>query len=229
MQGRRILIIEDDPCLARMVGQVLRDQGVECRSESSAAAGVQAAIEYRPALVLLDLGLPDQSGLETLKKLREWYRPPILILTARESDDEKVAALDGGADDYITKPFSTVELLARIRVALRNFDRTETRDQHRIGPYEIDLSARSIQVEGNPVRLTATEFDILRVLLRYQGKVVTHRVLLNEVWGPNAVEHYQYVRVYVAQLRKKLRLRAGLPSLIQTDLGVGYRLGVTDP
>ncbi len=207
-----------------MLAQALAGAGYDVRAETTGASGIQAAQDYRPTAILLDLGLPDLSGRAVLDRLRQWYASPILILTAIDSDAEKVAALDGGADDYVTKPFSVPELLARIRVALRHFDKAEVSDRVNLGPYEIDLTAHLVKVDGKPVKLTATEYDILRVLLRNYGKVVTHRTLLREVWGPNSVEHHQYVRVYVGLLRKKLRIEDGLPELIQTELGVGYRL-----
>lgn len=224
--AKRILIIEDDPSVSRMLTQALTEAGYAVRAEVTARNGIQATKDYRPTTVLLDLGLPDLPGIEVLTALREWYTAPILILTATDSDQEKVAALDGGADDYVTKPFSVPELLARIRVALRHFDKAEVSGQFTIGPYEIDLTAHTVRVEGRPIKLTATEYDILRVLLRNYGKVVTHRALLREVWGPNSVEQHQYVRVYVGQLRKKLRTLDTTPDLIQTELGVGYRLQV---
>jgi two-component system KDP operon response regulator KdpE len=227
-KARRILIIEDDPAITRTLVHTLSGGGYEVRAEGTGKDGLQAAKEFLPGAVLLDLGLPDMSGKQVLNHLREWYTSPILILTALDSDLEKVAALDGGADDYVTKPFSEPVLLARIRVALRHFDKGETEEQIAIGPYEIDISAHLVKVEGKVVKLTATEYDILRVLLRNYGKVVTHRTLLKEVWGPNSVEHHQYVRVYVGQLRKKLRVKPGLPELIQTELGVGYRLQLAE-
>lgn len=221
---RRILIIEDDPSVARLISGAVSEAGYDIQVEETGKSGIQSAKDYRPSAILLDLGLPDIPGAQVLKQLREWYSPPIIILTAIDSDAEKVAALDSGADDYVTKPFSIPELLARIRVALRHYDKHEVSDQFVIGPYEIDLTAHSVKVEGAPVKLTTTEYDILRVLLRNYGKVVTYRTLLREVWGPNAVEHHQYVRVYVGQLRKKLRTESGNTELIQTELGVGYRM-----
>ena len=222
-KAKRALIIEDDPSVARLLSIALSQASYEVRTTATGNEGIQAARDYRPTVILLDLGLPDLRGVEVLSRLREWFTAPILILTANDSDSEKVTALDNGADDYVTKPFSVPELLARIRVALRHYDKTEVSDQFTIGPFEINLTNRQVRVEGALVKLTATEYDILRVLLRNYGKVVTHRSLLKEVWGPNSVEHYQYVRVYVGQLRKKLRTKKSV-ELIQTELGVGYRL-----
>lgn len=222
-KAKRALVIEDDLSVSRMLSQALTQAGFEVRAAGTGKEGVQTAKDFRPTVVLLDLGLPDVPGSEVLGRLREWFTAPILILTANDADSEKVSALDNGADDYVTKPFSVPELLARIRVALRHFDKAEVLDQFKIGPYEIDLTNRQVRVDGAPVKLTPTEYDILRVLLRNMGKVVTHRNLLKEVWGPNSVEHHQYVRVYVGQLRKKLRAKS-FDELIQTELGVGYRL-----
>lgn len=228
-KAKKVLIIEDDPAVARMLTTALSQENYEVRTAVSGKEGIQVAQDYRPSIILLDLGLPDLGGAQVLLTLRQWFTAPVIVLTANDSDQDKVAALDGGADDYVTKPFSVSVLLARMRVALRHYDKVEVTDSYTLGPYEIDLINRQVKVEGSFVKLTATEYDILRVLLRNYGKVVTHRTLLKEVWGPNSVEHHQYLRVYVGQLRKKLR--TGKKSLtgeefIQTELGIGYRLQI---
>jgi len=224
---KRILIIEDEESVARFLSSTLEAHQFQVRKEANARAGIQAAIEYRPELIILDLGLPDLDGQNVLTQLREWIRCPIIILTARESDEDKVLALDHGADDYLTKPFSVAELLARIRVALRHSESLDkSSDQssiYRNGPLECDLAGHTVKVNGKLIALTATEFDILRVFIQNAGKVVTHRTLLKNIWGPNSVEHTQYLRVYVGQLRKKLKTSPESPSLIITEPGVGYR------
>lgn len=221
---KRALVIEDEDSVSRFLTNALEANQFQVRVESTGKAGIQAAIEFRPDVVILDLGLPDQDGHMVLLKLREWLKAPIIILTARESDEDKVKALDQGADDYLTKPFSVAELLARIRVALRHFLSTGSAAVYRNAGLEFDLAARAVKIDGRLVHLTVTEYDILRVLVKNEGKVVTHRALLNEIWGPNSVEHTQYLRVYVGQLRKKLKSSEGRSPLIITEPGVGYRL-----
>lgn len=220
--GQRVLIIEDDPGVSRFLASSLEGGGYQVRVEGTGQGGLQAAIEFRPELIVLDLGLPDLDGQTVLHRLREWCQAPILILTARESDADKVAALDHGADDYLTKPFSVDELQARVRVAFRHAAALAPADEYVRGPFTCRLADRSVRVDGRAIALTATEFDILRVLIKHAGKVVTHRMLLKEIWGPNSVEHVQYLRVYVGQLRKKLKPADGTP-LIATEAGVGYR------
>ena len=219
----KVLVIEDEESVAHLLIDAMRSAGYEARLERTGKNGLQCALDYRPALILLDLGLPDLNGIEVLTRLREWFKAPVLILTANDSDDDKVIALDGGADDYVTKPFSVPELLARMRVALRHFNHAETATKIAVGPFEFDLDNRTALIDGKNIKLSATELDILQVLIRNRGKVVTHRALLKEIWGPNSVEHLQYIRVYVSQLRKKLRSQSLEKELIQTELGIGYR------
>ncbi|RYZ96969.1 MAG: response regulator, partial [Proteobacteria bacterium] len=172
------------------------------------------------------LGLPDIDGFEVLRRLREWSRVPILVLTVQDSDEDKVRALDGGADDFVTKPFSVPELLARVRVALRHGNPSNDKGAPvvTVGPLELDFAGHLVKMDGREIRLTSTEYDLLAVLVKNAGKVVTHRVLLKEIWGPNATEHTQYLRVYMGQIRKKLKAAAGAPEIIVTEPGVGYRL-----
>ncbi|MBC7385124.1 MAG: response regulator transcription factor [Cryobacterium sp.] len=221
---KRVLVIEDEESVARFLISSLEANQYLTRWETSGNAGAQAAIEFRPQIVILDLGLPDMDGHAVLLKLREWLKAPILILTAREGDDDKVRALDQGADDYLTKPFSVAELLARIRVGLRHSESGVTGLHYRKRGIDCDVAGHTVKVDGNLVHLTATEYDILKVLIKSAGKVVTHRALLKEIWGPNSVEHTQYLRVYVGQLRKKLKSKIHPEELIQTEPGVGYRL-----
>lgn len=223
MERNKILIIEDEESVARVLSAALQNAGYEFWIEATGAKGLLSAVAYRPDIILLDLGLPDRDGLSVLNALKVFFKGPVLILTANDSDEDKVTALDSGADDYLTKPFSTAELLARIRVAQRHFIRTEASSSISVGPFHFDLDTRTALVDGKVIKLSITEFDILQVLIRNRGKVVTHRALLKEVWGPNSVEHLQYIRVYVSQLRKKLRSESLLQELIQTELGIGYR------
>lgn len=221
---KRILVIEDEESVSKFLIHCLESNHFSVRTESNGNKGIQAAIEFRPELTILDLGLPDLDGQQVLTKLRDWIKSPIIILTARESDEDKVRALDHGADDYLTKPFSVAELLARIRVALRHSESVGQTSLYKNASLVCDLSGHIVKVDENLVHLTATEYEILRVLILNAGKVVTHRTLLKEIWGPHSVEHTQYLRVYVGQLRKKLQSKTGDPSLIITEPGIGYRL-----
>ena len=217
----KILLIEDEPAIRRLLKVSLEAQQFTVLEASSGKEGIELAAQKTPHLILLDLGLPDQSGLEVIRKIREWSPIPILILSVQDEESRKIEALDLGADDYLTKPFSVPELLARIRVALRHTKGAPTSPILSCGMIEMDLVAHTLKVEGNLIKLTTTEFEILRVLLKNSEKVVTHRQLLKEVWGPNSVEHTQYLRVYVAQVRKKLGKAS---EQIETEAGIGYRL-----
>lgn len=187
-------------------------------------AGLQEIAYRHPDVVLLDLGLPDMDGVKVLRHLREWSDVPVLILSVRDEPDEKVAALDAGADDYVTKPFDTAELLARVRAAQRR-SLTETGEPvFNSGPLCVDFAVRQVKLKGIEVKLTPTEYSLLRTLVQNAGKVVTHRQLLRTVWGEKAESQAQYLRVYVTHLRKKLEADADAPSLIKTEVGIGYRL-----
>ena len=174
--------------------------------------------------MLLDLGLPDLDGVTVLKRLREWSRVPVIVLSVRDREEDKVAALDNGADDYVTKPFGTAELLARLRVAQRHVLPATDSPVFRAGDLEVDLTARVVKLRGREVKLTATEYSLLRLFVQHAGKVLTHRQILKEVWGPGYVEQTHYLRVYIAHLREKLETDASQPGLIITEPGVGYRL-----
>jgi two-component system KDP operon response regulator KdpE len=224
MTVEKVLVIDDEPSIRKLLKTALELNGYEVAGAASGGDGLRAVIDERPDVVLLDLGLPDMSGIDVLKRLREWSKLPVIVLTVNDSDEDKVRALDSGADDYLTKPFSTAELMARIRVAARHSSPTEQGVVFSDGPLEIDYSARTVKVSGQTVKLTSTEYDILRVLARHAGKVVTHGFLLREVWGPHSVEHTQYLRVYLGKIRKKLRVNEQSPELIVTESGVGYRL-----
>jgi two-component system KDP operon response regulator KdpE len=206
----------------------LEGAGHQVFEAETGKGGLDEVIYRRPDIVLLDLGLPDMEGVKVLRKLREWSDVPVLILSVRDDAEEKVEALDAGADDYVTKPFDTAELLARIRVAQRR-SLTETGEPvFKSGPLCVDFAARQVKLNGTEIKLTPTEYSLLRVLVQNAGKVVTHRQLLRIVWGEKAESQAQYLRVYVTHLRKKLETDADAPSLIKTEVGIGYRLSL-DP
>jgi two-component system KDP operon response regulator KdpE len=228
MNSVRILVIDDEAAIRRFLKIILEADGYTFLEASSGQEGLVMAATNRPDLIVLDLGLPDLDGLVVLKRLREWSALPVIVLTVKDSDTDKVTLLDAGADDYLTKPFSTSEFQARIRMALRHTRPTPTEPVFLSGNLEVDLSDREVRVTGQVVKLTATEYEILRILILHAGKVVTQRQLLKEVWGPNAVEQTQYLRVYIGQLRKKLESDASRPELILTEPGVGYRLRIID-
>ncbi|HEX5104776.1 MAG TPA: response regulator [Pirellulaceae bacterium] len=221
----RILVIEDEPEIRRFLRAALTANQMQADEAESGQAGIRAAASQPPDVILLDLGLPDISGFEVIAQLRGWSRVPIIVLSARGQEADKVAALDAGADDYLTKPFGIGELLARLRVALRHSVRIEHAAISPIfvlGECEVDQAARRVKVSKDEVHLTPTEYRLLTTLIQHAGKVVTHRHLLKEVWGPDCTHETHYLRVYVNQLRQKLG-RDFRSSLI-TEPGVGYRL-----
>ena len=223
----RVLLIEDELALRKFLAASLASAGYRLDEASGGRSGLAHAMQQPPDLVILDLGLPDMDGQEVLRALREWLRAPIIILSARDQEQQKVAALDYGADDYLTKPFSTRELLARIRVALRHAARppgAAAATSVECGDIRIDLSARKVTVRGDEVHLTPLEFKLLAALARFPGKVLTHRQLLNEVWGPHQVQETHYLRVFMAHLRRKLELDPARPRYLLTEQGIGYRL-----
>ena len=230
--GPLVLIVEDEPHVGRMLEAALTSQGYRTIQATTGKLALQMASQYVPDLVILDLGLPDVDGLEVGRVLREWSRAPIIVLSARGQERVKVQALDAGADDYLTKPFSVPELLARLRVALRHAARAErgpAGPKFRAGRLEVDLETRRVQVGGVPVALSPIEFRLLVVLVRHAGRVVTHKQLLQEVWGPQAADQKHYLRVYMTHLRRKLDPGGGQDSLFDTEAGVGYRLREEDP
>lgn len=229
MAMKKILIIDDESSIRKLLKVSLEANGYHIVEAQTGQEGIQKIIEEKPEVILLDLGLPDKDGLSIIKEVRQSAQTPIIVLTVIDRDQIKIEALDGGADDYVTKPFSIPELLVRIRVALRHALPSDQSSILKSGPLEMDFAAHLVKVNNQPIKLTATEYDILKVLIRYKGKVVTHRVLLNEVWGPNAVEHVQYLRVYLGNLRKKLKIDGSDQELISTEAGVGYRLIDAEP
>lgn len=225
MTKPKVLIIDDENSISRFVRHSLEASGYQVVEAATGSEGIQRMIEQRPDLVILDYGLPDVQGVEVLKRIREWSKTPVIFLTVRDTDEDKVLALDTGADDYLTKPFSVPELLARIRVALRHSAAPEGVPVFKSGPLEMDRAAHIVRVNGEEVKLTATEYSLLAVLVAHAGKVVPHRIVLNEVWGPNSVEHNHYLRVYFGQIRKKFdAVLPGAGDFIVTESGVGYRL-----
>ncbi len=221
-----VLVIEDEVAMRRFLSAALSSHGFKVIEAGTIAQAVTLATETRPAAILLDLGLPDGDGLDLLRKLREWSTTPVIVLSARDREDDKVQALDAGADDYLTKPFGVSELLARIRVALRHARaQTVTEDPVlAIGPIRVDQARHEVTLGDALVHLTPIEFRLLSFLARHAGKVLTHRQLLHEVWGPRSTQHTQYLRVHMAALRKKLETDPARPRWLTTEPGVGYRL-----
>lgn len=227
--GPLILVVEDEPQMLRFLRGSLSTHGYRLVETSSGADGLAQAAARNPDVILLDLGLPDMDGLEVTRRLREWTRTPVIVLSARGQDEDKIHALDAGADDYLTKPFSVGELLARIRVALRHVAETASGTPEpvfSVGELRVDLASRQIFVGDAEVHLTPTEYRLLAILIKYAGKVVTHRQLLKEVWGPPYVEHTQYLRNFMGQLRQKLEPDPAKPRFIINEPGIGYRLKV---
>ena len=222
-----ILLIEDDPQIRRFLRASLVTQGYELIEAGGGREGLALAAAQVPEVVLLDLGLPDIEGLEVIKQLRGWSSVPIIILSARGQERDKVANLDAGADDYLTKPFGVGELLARIRVALRKSLPAEDSQQtpfYSLGKVNVDFDRRTVLRGQDEVHLTPIEFKLLAVLLKHRGKVVTHRQLLKEVWGPSYVEQNAYLRIFILNLRRKLEDDPTRPHYLLTEPGVGYRL-----
>ncbi|HWN96854.1 MAG TPA: response regulator [Methylomirabilota bacterium] len=219
-----VLVIDDEIQIRRLLRTTLEANGYKVLEAATGQDGLSEAAQRRPDLILLDLGLPDTEGVSVLKRLREWSRTPVVVLSVRDRDDDKTSALDSGADDYVTKPFSSAELLARLRVALRHAAPLPENSVFKSGRLEVDLAGRRVTVAGSEVKLTPTEYAFLRLLVRNAGKVVTQRQILTEVWGPNAVEQTQYLRVYATHLRNKLEANPSQPELILTEPGIGYRL-----
>ena len=223
-----VLVIDDELQIRRLLRVCLEANGYRVSEAATGKDGIAEAAQRPPDVVLLDLGLPDMEGVTVLKRLREWSRVPVVVLSVRDREDDKIAALDNGADDYVTKPFSTGELLARLRVAQRHATPSPEATVFRSGPLEVDLAARVVKRGGEEVKLTATEYNLLRLFVQHAGKVLTHRQILKEVWGPNYVEQTHYLRVYLAHLREKLEANPAEPALLITEPGVGYRL-LSDP
>jgi two-component system, OmpR family, KDP operon response regulator KdpE len=219
------LIIDDEVQIRRLLRVALENENYQVHEAKTGQEGLVEIANSKPAVILLDLGLPDMDGLEVLKRLREWSEVPVVILTVRDDEQGKVAALDTGADDYVTKPFSSPELLARLRVAQRKSRPAEEISIFKHGDLVVDLTAHVVTRGDKEVRLTATEYALLRLFVKHPGRVLTHRYILREIWGPKSEEHRQYLRVYVTHLRQKIESHPEKPSLIKTESGIGYRFG----
>ncbi|MBK9142373.1 MAG: response regulator [Candidatus Melainabacteria bacterium] len=225
--GSTIIVIEDEAPIRRFLKTTLSAHGYHFVEAITGEEGVLKVASLNPSVVILDLGLPDIDGLEVLRQIREWSTVPIIILSAREQEGDKVRALDDGADDYLTKPFGVAELLARIRASVRRANRHDTSEEPaiiEIGSIRIDQAKRLVLLNGQEVHLTPIEYKLLATLVKYRGRVLTHNQLLKEVWGLGYSEETQYLRVYMAQLRKKLEADSTNPEYFLTEPGVGYRL-----
>lgn len=225
--GHLILIVEDEPQIRRLLRATLAAEGYRVVEAENGERGAAEAATHKPDLVMIDLGLPDIDGVEVVKRIRAWSGLPILILSARSAEADKIAALDAGADDYVTKPFGVGELTARVRVALRHAARTAQPGGAgvlKFGNIEVDLEKRMVRAGGGDVHLTPIEFRLLACLAQHAGMVLTHRHLLREVWGPSHVDQSHYLRIYMKQLRHKLEPDPARPRYLITETGVGYRL-----
>lgn len=220
-----ILIIDDEIQIRRLLQITLESSGYKTIFATDGKEGLTSAATHHPSVIILDLGLPDIDGLELLKKLREWYAKPIIILTVRNSEDDIIKALDNGANDYLTKPFRSGELLARIRAAIRLSDEKKDNPFLSFGSLSLDLSSHVVRKNDIIVKLTATEFSLLSLLAKNQGRVLTHQFILKEIWGYSYLEQTQYLRVFMAQLRKKIEEDPAHPALLITESGIGYRFG----
>jgi two-component system KDP operon response regulator KdpE len=218
------LIIDDELQIRRLMRVSLESNDYRVIEAANGQEGISAAAQHRPDVVVLDLGLPDMDGVAVLKRLREWSKVPVVVLSVRDREEDKIKALDNGADDYVTKPFGSGELLARLRVAMRHGQTPSESTPFHSGRLEVDLTARLVKVAGNEVRLTATEYALLRLFVQHAGKVLTHQQILREVWGPTYIDQTQYLRVYMAHLREKLEAQPSKPALLLTEPGIGYRL-----
>ena len=229
MNKAQILVVEDDNAVAKLMAATMESQDYQYRIASTGASAIMEALSYKPEVMILDLGLPDTDGIEVIKKIRAWSNMPIIVVSARSKDTDKVAALDAGADDYLTKPFSVDELLARLRVALRRVRHDRQRLSEEASVYEngglrIDYAAGCVYLDGSEIHLTPIEFKLLVLLANNTGKVLTHNYILREVWGNPAASDMRSLRVYMATLRKKLEKNTSEPKYIQTHISVGYRM-----
>lgn len=222
--GARVLVIDDEKQIRRMLNIALTGNGYNIAEAATGNDGLNQAIVFHPDIIILDLGLPDCDGHEVISKLREWTQIPIIILSVREQESEKITALDAGADDYITKPFIIGELLARIRVALRRSAKTVDEPILVFGEISLDIARRIVTLKGEELKLTPTEYEILKYMALKADRVVTQQQLLRAIWGPNHQEHTHYLRIYMGQLRHKIEADPTQPRYILTEAGIGYRL-----
>jgi two-component system KDP operon response regulator KdpE len=222
--GFSALVIDDEPQIQRLLTITLEGNGYRVTATGTGQEGLATAARHRHDIIILDLGLPDVNGLQVLKQLREWTQTPVVILTVLDEEANKIEALDMGADDYVTKPFNTGELLARLRAALRRADKGKLEEPvFRVGGLLVDLATRRVSRDGQPIKLTATEYALVRLFVQHAGKVLTHRHILREIWGPEHEQQTQYLRVYMTRLREKLEENPAEPVLFRTEPGVGYR------
>jgi two-component system KDP operon response regulator KdpE len=219
-----ILIIDDEVQIRRLLRVTLEAEHYRVREAETGQLGLNEIALAAPDGVVLDLGLPDMEGTEVIRRLREWSKLPVLVLSVRDGEDDKIAALDAGADDYLTKPFSGRELLARVRAVLRRTPASSEPSVVCFGNVEVHLAARAVRRGGAEVKLTAKEYALLRLLVQHRGRVVTHRQILRDLWGPNAEDNTHYLRVYMTHLRQKLEAEPHTPAYLKTDAGIGYRL-----
>lgn len=218
------MVIDDEKQIRRLLKVALSSHGYEVEEAAFGREGLDKVATYRPDLIILDLGLPDLNGLEVIRELREWSKTPVVILSVKEQENDKIDALDAGADDYVTKPFGMGELLARIRAALRHGVGKVDEPVFNFGELIIDVASRLVTVNGKEIKLTPIEYDLIKNLAIYAGKILTHRHLLRAVWGPSYENDIQYLRVYIGQLRRKIEADPSRPKHILTEPGVGYRL-----
>jgi len=223
--NQRVLVVDDEASIRRYLRAALGAQGLTVYESASGEEALQAVLSHRPDIIILDLGLPDIDGIEVTRRLREWSQTPIIILSVREAEQDKIAALDAGADDYLTKPFGTGELLARMRVALRKQPSAANEPVFQSGGLTVDFPRRLVMVQDEEIQLTPTEYDLLKVLVTHAGKVITHHQLLRQVWG-DGYDDMHILRVNISNLRGKIEPDASRPTYIHTEPGVGYRLKI---
>lgn len=219
----QILIIDDEPQIRKLLDITLQSNDYSVQQAATAKEGLVMAANHPPDMIILDLGLPDQDGHSVLQQLRQWYNNPVIILSVQNSEDDIIKALDNGANDYLSKPFRTGELLARIRTAMRGIGNNELNPVIQNNELQIDLANRTVKKENEQIKLTVTEYNLLALFAKNQGKVLTHHYLLREVWGPGYIHQSQYLRVFIAQLRKKIETDPNRPEYIVTESGIGYR------
>lgn len=226
--GQRVLVVDDETSIRRYLRTALSAQGFSVYEAANGEEAINGVVAHHPDIIILDLGLPDFDGIEVTRRLREWSQTPIIILSVREAENDKIAALDAGADDYLTKPFGTGELMARMRVAMRRLANKPDEPVFKVDNLQMDISRRMVTVDNNPISLTPTEYEILRLLLQNAGKVITHRQLLVQVWGTAYESEMHILRVNISNLRRKIEPDPTRPHYLLTEPGVGYRIRVSD-